>query len=90
MKKSTKERILDAGLKAWPDVRLTKVAALAGVEHTHVIYYFRVAGALKDAIAEHAVKTGNSRVILQLIAMNHKAIAGLSQADRIKHFNAVG
>lgn len=89
--KPIKLKILDAGLKLWPDVTLSKVArALDLNSHVNVIYHFQTTEKLKDAVAEHAVAVGNSRVIMQLIAANHPAVAKLSQADRIRHFNAVG
>lgn len=85
-----KEKILEAGLKLWPEITYNGVArALELNSHVNVIYYFKTSKALKDAVADYAVKTGNSRVIMQLVAADHPAVARLSQADRIRHFNAV-
>lgn len=92
MKKSagekTREKILNAGVALWPDVSALAVAHAAGLTHPAVLYHFPD-GTLKDAIAEHAVDVGESRVIIQLIAADHKAIKSLSAADRIRHFNAI-
>lgn len=86
----TKQKILNAGLDLWPDVTLQGVArALDLNSHVNIFYYFKNVAELKDAVAAHAVETGNSRVIMQLVAANHAAVKDLSQADRIRHFNAV-
>lgn len=84
-----KERILNAGLKVWPDVTLSSVARAAGFKsHRSVSYHF-APDVLKDAIAEHAIKTGNSRVIVQLVAIGHPAIENMSPRERAKHFKSV-
>lgn len=86
----TRLNILNAGLTLWPDLTFEGVARVLKLNsHTNVVYHFRTVGALKDAVAAHAVETGNSRVIMQLVAANHPAVKKLSQADRIRHFNAV-
>lgn len=84
----TKERILKAGLRTWPGVGLKAVAKAAGMTHPAILYHFPQ-GTLKNAVADYAVKTGHSRVVLQLIASGHEAAEKLSPAERIKHFNAV-
>lgn len=86
----TRQRILTAGLKLWPNVSPSSIArALHLNSHTNVIYHFKTTEKLKNAVAEYAVKMGDSRVVTQLIAGNHKAVKNLSQADRLRHLNAV-
>lgn len=85
----TKQNILDAGVSVWPDVSLSNVARAAGLKsHRSVSYYFATED-LKDAVAAHAVASGNSRVIVQLLAVNHKAVKKLSTEDRERHLNKI-
>lgn len=93
MKKShgqkIKEKILKAGLKCWPVVTLQKVAQTAGIKnHNNILYHFPN-GTLRDAIAEYAVEVKDSRVIVQLIAEDHEAVANFAPCERAKHFDAV-
>lgn len=84
----TKEKFLKAGLRLWPNISALAIANETGYTHASVLYHFP-GESLKDAIAEYAVKTGNSRVILQLVAEGHKAIKELSQADKFRHLGAI-
>lgn len=82
-------KILDAGLAIWPDITPSNVAREAGMKsHASVLYHFPRAE-LKNAIAEHAVATECSKVIIQLIANGHKAIRKMTKEQRDKHFKAV-
>lgn len=85
----TKERILKAAVKLWPDVTLEAVAKAANIKsHQAVLYHFPN-GTLRDAVAEYAVKTENSAVIVQLIATDHAAVRSMSPSERNKHFSAI-
>lgn len=84
----TREKILQAGVKLWPHVTFHNVAGLSGLTPPAVLYHFPN-GTLKDAVAEYAVEVGESKVIVQLMAADHKAAKKLSPADRIRHFNAI-
>jgi AcrR family transcriptional regulator len=88
MKKDTRTKILDAGVQCWPDISVSAIANAAGITHPAIFYYF-TKDSLKLAIAKHAVETGNSRVIVQLIASRHPAINKMSAAEKMRHFNAV-
>jgi AcrR family transcriptional regulator len=88
MKKTTKERILDAGVKLWPNITLQAIADEAKLTHPAILYHFPGV-TLKREIIKHAIKTGESRIIVQLIAAKHPAIRGMSEADRIRHFNLI-
>lgn len=84
----TKQRILEAGVILWPEVSLSKVAKAVDLSHGTILYHFPK-GVLRDHIAEYAVKNGESRVIVQLIAECHPAISRMSAGERNAHFASV-
>jgi AcrR family transcriptional regulator len=84
----TREKILEAGVKLWPHVTLQSIASLTGMTHPAILYHFPD-GTIKGAVAEYAVKIGESRVIVALMAEKHPAVLKLPAADRIRHFNAI-
>lgn len=82
-------QILNAGLEIWPDITPSSVARAAGMKsHAAVLYHFP-RNELKNAIAEHAIATGHSRVIIQLIARGHPATKKMSLAEKRRHFTTV-
>lgn len=85
-----KRKILDAGLKLWRQnpALLThrNVAAAVAITHPAVFYHFID---LRSAVAEHAVKLEDSRIIVQLMALNHPAVKKMSDADRRRHASVV-
>jgi len=87
-----KLRILEMGLQLWranPSyVSARRIAHELGLTHGAVLYHFGHSAALIDAIAFHAVKQGESRVIVSLIGMQHKSIGHLSDAQRLEHMRA--
>lgn len=85
----TRQAILDEGMKLWPDVSSREIGRRIGVTHAAVAYYFDNRSKLRDAIAQHAVKTGNVRVIAQLIAVKHPSVESLSAKYRSKILNAL-
>lgn len=86
--KPIEKKILDKAVDLWPDVTPSKVAkALRLNSHTNVLYYFPN-NTLKDAAAEHAVRTGNSKVIAQLLATGHVAVKDMRPRERLKHLKA--
>lgn len=48
--------------------------------HQTVLYHFKTAEALRDAVAAHAVKCDDRRVIRYLIVTEHVAVAGMRDA----------
>lgn len=88
-----KRRILETGLRLWSvdhtSITARRIALEMDLTHGAVLYHFGGIDALRDAIARFAVEQNDSRVIVHLIASNHAAIAGLSDADRVKHMRAV-
>lgn len=83
-----KQMILDAGLILWANdptsVSAREIGRKIKMTHANVLYHFPD-DSLKDAIADQAVKTGNSRVIVQLMAIDHPAVNGMSVRERKKH-----
>ena len=83
----TKLLMLDTGVKLWPNVTARAIARKIGLTHSAVAYHFK--DDLLEKVAAHAVETGNSKVITQLIAVNHKAVRKMSAADRMKHLGSM-
>jgi len=69
---TTKERILQAGLKMWPYISANAIARELGLSgHAAILYHFPK---LRDAIAYHAVDVGDKRVIGYLTLEGHRAV----------------
>lgn len=89
MANDTKERILKAGLKLWPDVGPRAIGRALDMSHARVLYYFGNAADLSDAIANYAVAQGNSKVIVQLIAVGHSAVRKMKTELRHKYVDTI-
>lgn len=91
MAKDTKDKILNAGIDMWLEnplsVTANGIASKIGLTHGTVLYNFP--NGVRNAVAEHAVKIGNSRIIVQLIALNHESIITLSAIEKSKHLKSV-
>jgi len=85
MNKSSKDRILDAGLKVWPDVSFSSIAREIGMTRQGVACHFSLED-LRNAVAQRAVKTKNSKIISHLLLSDHSAVRKMPQAERLKHF----
>lgn len=83
----TKIRILEAGVKLWPNITSRGIANEIGITHPLVAHYF--GKNIKDAVATYAVAEGKSRVITQLIAVKHSAVSKMTAIERQKHMDAV-
>lgn len=85
----TKVKILEAGLKLWPNINPTNIAHEAGLSsHASVIYHYS-SGELRNAVAQWAILNGHSRIILQLIGMGHDLVADMTPEEKRAHFEAV-
>lgn len=80
---NTRKRILESGLKLWPDVTPSSIAADLGITHAAVLYHFEN---VKDAVAQYALDSDYSPVIVQMIASNHKFTRGMKGSERLRHF----
>ena len=85
--------ILATGLELWRDdptaVSARRIARTLGMSHCNVLYHFKSASALKDALAVEAVRVGDAVVVPQLIAARHAAVADLPPADRERFLSGV-
>lgn len=84
--KQTKEEILKAGLELWPDVTPSTIAAKLGITHAIVLYHF---SNVKEAVAQYAVDNDCSKVIVQMLATNHKLVKDMPAAERLRHFSSL-
>lgn len=75
----TKTQILETGLKLWPNVTASSVAKKLNKSHATILYHFQD---LKNSVAEYAVEKGCMKVIVQLIATNHKVVEKLSEQEK--------
>jgi AcrR family transcriptional regulator len=82
----TKREILEMGVRLWrvdPSyVTARRIASELQMTHGAVQYHFP-GGALRNAIAYHAVEQGDAKVIAQLILSKHKAVAHFDDAQRL-------
>lgn len=72
--KDRKKEILAAGIKAatvkgFNKVTLQDVARQAGCVHSLVLYYFGTSKQLRRAIMSEAIRTGDTRLVAQGLAM---------------------
>lgn len=83
-----KERILEAGIRIWLDdpmkVTARNIAKSIDMQHPTILYHFGKKG-IRNAIAEHAVKNGYSKIIVQLIASCHPSVADLPKSAKNRH-----
>ncbi len=84
-----KSKILDAGIRVWPEVTARRIGRELNMTHSAVLYHFGDIKALVEAVSVHAVKVGASAVIVELIAQKHSCVVGMSQAIRQRHMKAV-
>ena len=82
---TARERILDAGLRLWPDVSAHGIGRIIGMSHAGILYYFKNAADLRYSVARHAVACGDSRVIRFLIAERHDVVSAMPELDRMQH-----
>ncbi len=86
---NVKRKILDAAVKLWPNASARKIADDIGVTHGAVLYHFDGSTGLQNAIADHAVCFGHSKIIVHLCSINHPAVAQMDDAERQRHMDAV-
>lgn len=86
----TKLSILETGLRLWrvdpAYVTARRIAKELGLTHGAIQHHFRHSElSMKDAIAYHCVEQGEAKVIVHLIASNHKAVAHLDDGQRMEY-----
>lgn len=87
-----KADILRAGVAIWRESGAEAVTARAignrlGISHAGVLYHHKTSAKLKEAIAAHAVTTGDRVIIPQLITTKHPVVAHFDEATRIAWLN---
>lgn len=82
----TKEAILKAGLELWPNVTPSTIATKLGITHATVLYHF---SNVKEAVAQYAVDNDCSKVIVQMLATNHKLVRDMPVKERLRHFSSL-
>ena len=88
---SMRDKIIAAGLRLWArgiDPTLSATATEAGISRQHISYYFNSGYRLREALAYEAVRSGNSRVIVQLIGYGHAAVSSMGDLERLSHLKA--
>lgn len=84
-----KARILKIGLTLWPNVSAREIGRQMDMSHSAVLYHFNDAAGLNNAIAKYAVETGNSKIIIQLLAVGHPVISQMDDALRHRHMSTI-
>ena len=88
----TKQAIMNATLQLWADDPVTittrAIATVCNVTHGSILYHFGTIEGLKTQAAKQAVEIGRSRVIAQLIATRHAAVANMDAKTRRMHLFA--
>ncbi|MBP5698087.1 MAG: hypothetical protein J6W96_00990 [Alphaproteobacteria bacterium] len=80
----TRELILQTGLKLWPNVTPSTIATALNITHAAVLYHF---ADVKEAVAQYALDTDCSKVIVQMLATNHKLVRNMKAPERLRHFS---
>jgi AcrR family transcriptional regulator len=84
-----KDKILNKALKMWEqdhnNLTVMGVAKALGMNHANIYHHFPEG--LKDAVAEHAVQTKNTRIVARLIALGHPATDQLCPTERAEYLS---
>lgn len=79
-----KTKILDAGLRLYPNVTITRVAELLEVSKPSVFYHFNAAE-IKEAVEEYAVEIDDKQVIAQMITAKSGGVSHITDKDKLKY-----
>lgn len=79
-----KNKILEAGLRTYPNVTITNVANYMGVSKPSVFYYFR-ANEIKEAVEEYALQVDDKSVIAQMITSKVERVGHLSEKEKMAY-----
>lgn len=82
----TRESIILIGLQVWREnpehVNMSRIASRIGITHAAVAYHYSSAEAMRDAIAEYAVKVRDPVVVPMLLAARHPATAAMTAEQK--------
>jgi len=79
-----KNKILDAGLRVYPNVTITRIADDLGASKPAVFYHFR-ADEIKEAVEDYAVEIDDGYVIAQMITAKAEGVAHISDKEKLKY-----
>lgn len=79
-----KTKILDAGLKLYPNVTVTKIAKALNTSRSRVFYHFR-ASEIKDAVEEYAIEVDDKYVIAQMVAARTELVKDMSDKEKLRY-----
>lgn len=82
-----KKTIIEAGVAVWRDqgidkLTLRSIAKLLQITHPAILYHFGTMANLKNAIAQHALQIGETKIIRYLVVTEHSSVASLTQAQK--------
>lgn len=84
-----KEKILNKAIKIWEQdatqMTTANVARQLGMNHANIYHHFP--DGFKEAVAEYAVKTKNTKIICQLIALGHTTVESLGPSERAEYLS---
>lgn len=87
----TRASIVEIGLQVWREtpekVNANHIASLVGITHGACLYHFKTVDLLRDAIAQHAVRTGDKIVVPMLLAARHPATAELTTEQKAEYLS---
>lgn len=91
----SKALIIQTGIALWHEGGVAAVTARGigkrvGLSHAGVIYHFGGVAELLREVKEEAIRSGDRKIIPQLITAGDPLVAGWSQADRQGWLAAAG
>lgn len=81
----TREKILNAALKAWPDTTSRGVAKFTDLSHITVFHYY--GDTLKDIVPAYALEVEDCDVIVKLIADKHPSVDHLTTEEKLSYID---
>jgi AcrR family transcriptional regulator len=84
-----KQQILETGVKLWPYATARAIGRELDLSHSAILYHFGSSDLLQMDVARYAVHTGNAKVIVQLLASAHPAVAGMKPSERKKYLGGL-
>ncbi len=84
-----KKRILETGVQLWPYATARAIGRELDLSHSAILYHFGSSDLLQLDVARYAVHVGNAKVIVQLLASAHPAVAEMSPRERKKYLGGL-
>lgn len=84
-----KLRILQTGVRLWPYATARAIGRELDLSHSAILYHFGSSDLLQLDVARYAVASKDAKVIVQLLASGHPAIADMKPADKRKYMASI-